>query len=301
MTIGSPSGGALPLLQASDRIPQQPGPLMDYVLTPYTPLAELDGQLHSMSVFFYFMRKHGMVDSMKPILTALYRHLGPNKMVWGIKTSDGKPCIELYFYNHCRNAPGNPMAISTLVPVLAPFINVASVCDESQPYIMCSLELCPERLHRKESEGFRLYLAGEHNRDGYDGVSYLVTRDDQIRENEYCFFYAFDDPFLQRLIGESPVVSANRERLFPASFVDCHSICFSKKRGSVALYFSRVSPAAMEQFVQQGFAPDLGEMVAAEQALLNHLRWDIGYDVSVDNGASESGVTIRKAGLYGYL
>jgi len=274
---------------------------MDYVLTPYEPLAPLPGKLHSMSVLFYFLRKHRMLESMKPILKALYLHLGPNKMVWGIKYSSGKPAVELYFYNHCQNAPGNPMAITTLVQVLEPHFAVASVCDERLPYIMCSLELCPERLESGRSEGFRLYLAGQHDEDGYDGISYLVTDSERIRENDYCFFYSPTDPFLENLIRASDVIAQNRDRLFPDVFTDCYSICFSKKQESVALYFSRITTDQLLHFAENSFSEDLTQLLVEEKYNLAHLMWDIGYDIQSELPPPDGEIDIHKVGIYGFL
>lgn len=295
------AGSSSTLLCTADRIPQRPGPLMDYVLTPYEPRASLEGKLHSMSVLFYFLRKHGMLESMKPILKALYVHLGPNHIVWGIKYSSGKPAIELYFYNHCRNKVGNPMAISTLVKVLEPHLKVRSLCDESLPYIMCSLELCPERLQSGVSEGFRLYLSGRHEEDGYDGISYLVTASERIRENEYCFFYSPTDPYLVGLIDDSAVVSSSRDRLFPDRYTDCYSICFSKKRESVALYYSRITTGQLLHFAGQHFSDDLAALLEEEKGNLDHLMWDIGYDVQAELSPPGGELDIHKVGIYGFL
>ncbi len=98
--------------------------LMDYVLTPYPPRADPTGRLHSTSLLRYFLRSHHMMAAW-PIITRLREHLGSGQTVWGIKRdAAGRVGIELYFYNHCGNAPGGPMSVTTLCGVLADLIDI---------------------------------------------------------------------------------------------------------------------------------------------------------------------------------
>ena len=282
------------ILHQKDRIPQRKGPLMDYVLTRYEPLTDMNNKWHSMSLLFHFLRLHGMQEPMKAILKALYLHLGPNQIVWGIKYSFGRPCIELYFYNHCRNAKGNPMSISKLVSVLRPYLDIASVMDETVPYIMCSLELTPDHLQRKKSEGFRMYLSGDQKQQGYDGVSFLITEKEHVRENEYCFFYDKQDAYLQQLLRASQYISPYMEQAFPDRYADCFSICFSKKDSGDALYFSRIPTKQLCHFAKLYFPNCISPVLEAYPDKFSHLCWDIGYDVTIP-------FDIRKVGVYGFL
>ena len=281
-------------LHPHDRIPQKQGPLLDYVLTAYRPKDSLQQKWHSMSLLFHFLRLHKMQQQMKPILKSLYLHLGPNKIVWGVKYAFGMPSLELYFYNHCQNAEGNPMAISKLVSVLSPHLQIASVVDEKIPYIMCSLELTPKHLQQRKSEGFRMYLAGSQQQEGYDGVSFLITQNQHVRENEYSFFYDKNAPALQKLLTGSQFIAPYLKQAFPERYATCHSICYSAKQQSDALYFSRISTTNLRHFAKAHFSTCISPVLETHPDKFSHLCWDIGYDISAP-------FAIRKVGMYGFL
>ena len=289
-------------MNPADRIPHPVGQvLMDYVLTPYEPRATPTDRLHSASLLRHFLRSHDMLERGWPIIERLQAHLGPGQTVWGIKVdAAGRTGIELYFYNHCSNAQGNPMSVSRLCAVLSDCIDIPAQLDESLPYIMCSLELDAERLHAGRSEGFRIYLAGQRSQDGHDGISYLVTDCELIRENRYSFFDASRElSQVEACMKQSLHGSASRDVLLHPRFVRCHTICYAEKRFSDALYFSRISTPMLGVFARAYLPPALAKTITDHTADFAHLCWDVGYDFQRRPTSPQCRIT--KAGLYGYV
>ena len=290
------------VITTADRIAQPVGQvLQDYVLTPYAPRAPLAGRLHSVSLLRHFLRARGLLDGVWPIVMRLREHLGDGQTVWGVKRdAAGRFGVELYFYNHCRNAPGSPMAVSRLAGVLRELIDIPDALDESLPYLMCSLELDAERLAARRSEGFRIYLPGVRTADGHDGISYIVSREGLIRENRYSFYQAATElPAVQARMATSLHGAADREALLPALFSRCYTICYAEKRTADALYFSRITTRQLRTFVRTYMPGPLSEALQAHRAEFAHLCWDVGYDFQRRPTASQS--RIVKAGLYGFV
>ncbi|MFT5681365.1 MAG: hypothetical protein ACI8RZ_002271 [Myxococcota bacterium] len=285
-----------------DRIPHPPGDvLMDYVLTPYSPRTDPTGRLHSASLLRHFLRSHGMLADVWPIIERLGEHLGAGQTVWGIKVdAAGNTGIELYFYNHCANAPGSLMSVTALCAVLSDLITIPDQLDESLPYLMCSLELDAARLTARRSEGFRIYLPGTRSEDGHDGISYVVGDRELVRENRYSFFDAATELDGVTRCMETSLHGANdRAVLLHPRFTQCHTICYAEKRLTDALYFSRISTPLLGVFARAYLPGPLAKTITEHAADLAHLCWDVGYDFQRRPTSQSS--RIVKAGIYGYV
>ena len=290
------------MIAPEDRIPQPPDALLqDYVLTPYPPRATLAGRLHSASLLRHFLRAHGLLSGIWPIVQRVVAHLGPGQTVWGVKRdAAGRAGVELYFYNHSRNAPGHPMAVSRLAAVLSDLIEIPGELDESLPYLMCSLELDAARLEAGRSEGFRIYLPGTRSIDGHDGISYIVTGSALVRENRYSFYRAETElPLVEARVKASLHGAASREALMPAKLSRCYTICYAEKQHTDALYFSRISTGQLRAFVRAYLPGPLAEALDAHRSSFAHLCWDVGYDFQRRPTSASS--RIMKAGLYGFI
>jgi hypothetical protein len=289
-------------ISAADRIPQPPDEaLMDYVLTPYPPRADPTGRLHSASLLRHFLRTHDLLDATWPIIERLVAHLGAGRTVWGIKLdAAGRAGAELYFYNHSNNAPGSPMAVTTLCGLLADLIEIPDRLDESLPYLMCSLELDAQRLTARRSEGFRIYLPAVRSREGHDGCSYVVTDAALVRENRYSFFDATRElSGVEACMAGSLHGAADRAILLHPRLSRCHTICYAEKRLTDALYFSRISTPMLGVFARAYLPAALAATITRHAADLAHLCWDVGYDFQ--RRTTTSGSRIVKAGVYGYV
>ncbi len=293
------------LIDARDRVAQPPsGRLKDYVLEEYEPAASREGRLHSLSALRFFLRAHGWLERLEEPIAALRSALGSDETVWGVKTlPGGHPGIELYFYNHCRNAPGSPKSVTRLKEILRPFIAIDGGVDERLPYLMCSLEIDPDVIRDRRAPGFRVYVAGKRDHEGYDGVSYLATRGELRRENLYYFYSAKSDLSLvrERLRGSWRAGEASaREALLDPNMLDCFTICFAQKAQTDALYFSRVRLAQALPRLEHDMPGAMTDMLRAHAHDFAHLRWDVGYDFAAPAG-DLTRAEIQKVGLYGYF
>ena len=278
-----------------EQLPQKE--LMDYVLEPYAPQTEKEGLWHSQTLFRHFLRHHGLLKQIWPIVSRLQEYLGLNKTVWGLKYDHNRnPGVEFYFYNHCRNDASNLMSVSRLSKLLAGLIHIDGVIDESLPYIMCSLELDLSRLKERTSEGFRIYLAGKNP----DGVSYLHHKNTLIRENRYWFYKAHSErDKVVKKMQNSLHGEARANLLLHPQWCNCYTICFAEKRYTDALYFSRISTDNLQLFAKNYLQSSIGELLQEESHRFAHLCWDVGYDFQ--RKANKRKATILKAGLYGFL
>ena len=288
-------------LLPADRIAHPVGDvLMDYVLTPYAPRADPTGRLHSASLLRYFLRSHHMMAAW-PIVTRLRTHLGAGQTVWGIKRdAAGRVGIELYFYNHCVNAPGSPMSVTALCAVLSDLITIPDTLDESLPYLMCSLELDAARLAAGHSEGFRIYLPGTRSIDGHDGISYVATAQALVRENRYSFFSAETElDGVRRCMEGSLHGQQDRAILLHPRLTRCHTICYAEKQRTDALYFSRISTPLLGVFARAYLPGALAQVITEHAVDFAHLCWDVGYDFQRRPASGSARIT--KAGIYGYV
>lgn len=292
------------VLHPADRVPQPEGArLYDYILEEYAPAANLAGRLHSSSALRFFLRAHDWLDPVWPMIEALDASLGRDQTVWGVKRlSDGCPGLELYFYNHCRNAAGNPKSVTCLARTLAPFVEIDSEIDESLPYLMCSLEIDETLLQTRRSTGFRVYLAGTRPKQGYDGISYHATRGRLVQENVYCFYRANEELELVRERLKSSCRAGEpqkREQWLDRRLLECFTICFATKADTDTLYFSRVRTDAASVVLCERMPGPFADMLAVHRDDFAHLRWDVGYDFGAP-GNDLSRSTQQKIGVYGF-
>lgn len=285
-----------------DRLPQPPTPrLRDYVLEDYAPAAPLEGRLHNASLFRAWLRDQGWLDRVWPMVEALQAALGPDETVWGIKARrEGPPSLELYWYNHCRNAPGSPKSVRRIAARLGSHIEIQATADERLPYLMCSLELDAAALSAGVAPPFRVYLAGRRSAEGYDGVSMRLDAGRLCFEGSYWFYPQPAERALlrDRVRGAWRLGDASQRRwLSQPALLDCHSVCYAMKAETDALYFSRVPTAALLGPLSELW-PAQAARLGAEAARFDHQRWDLGVDLGCPSGALGQ-ATVQKVGLYG--
>lgn len=293
-------------LRAEDHVAQSTtGPFRDYILSDYEPLADPRGRLHSSSLLRYFLRVNGLTG-LWPVVVRVREMLGADETVWGAKCLATSPAsaldrssVELYFYNQTRNAPGNPKSVTALAAGLSDLLRIDSRVDESLPYMMCSLELDAELLASGQSPGFRIYLAGDRRKQGYDGVSYLVRGRVLERENLYQFYrFPGERSDFRARLAQSVHAPANATQgtLTPAELDACFTYCFAQKRFSDAVYFSRIDTTQLSWFFSRYLPGPLPRVLPSEASRFSHLCWDVGTDFTI---ASDGLTHVTKASFYG--
>ena len=291
-------------MDSADHIPQPPvATLRDYVLEPYAPRASLDGRLHASSLLRAFLRDQGWLEGVTPLLDRLRAHLGPDQTVWGIKIRrQGPPSVELYWYNHCRNAPGHPMSTQALAAALDGPLRVSSPADARLPYLMCSLELDGAALAAGVAPPFRIYLPGRRDQEGYDGVSFRLEPDQLVQEGTYAFYPqpAQRAAYRARLGSAWRLGGADRRRWAADPALSAHHcVCYASKIHTEALYFGRVPTAALLGPLATLW-PAQADRLAALAPRLDHLCWDLGVDFAVGPNTLDQS-TVEKVGLYGVI
>ena len=288
------------LLHADDRIPERgQTQFRDYILTDYEPVCDPAGRLRSESVYRWALRKQGIVEAAWPAVEALRTHLGPDQTVWGVKWGPGGFTSELYFYNNRLNPPGHPMQVTTLTRVLRPWLAIDTVMDESLPYFMCSIDLDAPSL-ASDAVGWHVYLgSGDKNRVQC-GFSYLVHGHHHTLENHYWFYSPETqlDDVKGRLHNSPRFINPAFERLIPSYLLDCNTICVAVKPRHDCIYTARITTAQTRRFLEENGVDELAQLFSEHADDFAHLRWDLGYDVRLDDDGKE---LIEKVGVYGVL
>ena len=289
-------------------VAQGPGPLHDYIRTPYPPAASTEGRAASETVLRWFLADRGL-QGLWPVIERFRTLLGPGETVWGVKElPGGRAGVELYVYDLARDGqrtpkgPKDPRSVTALVAGLAPVLAVDSRLDDHRAaYLMCSLELDEVVLRTGRAEGFRIYAPGDRRVHGYDGMSYLVAGDRLVRENSYLFFRAETEQAQVRAQVENGLRRGDDvDAVLDTDLLRCFTICFSNKREGDALYFSRVDTDQLLRFLARRWPGSLCRVLHARAHDLAHLRWDLGIDFAAP-ASDLSAVALRKIGLYGYL
>lgn len=262
----------------------------DYVLAEYEPAAPALGKLRSLAVLTESFALMGVEREGLAVVHAVRSALGPFRSVWGIKQrGPGELGWELYFYDFQRAHAD--LSVARLVQTLAPHVEVNAREPRPLPWHMFSVELGAPQLKERAPAAVDLYV---------DMRSYKCVGDTLTFENVYTFHDARAqiDEVLHRLracVHFDPR-SDQVHHLMPPHLFDCRKICVANKRHADALYFSRISTAALARFLGDHRWPaPLRDFVATRPDELNHLRWDVGVDFRAIDGRA----TPVKTGLYG--
>jgi len=287
-------------IAAEDRVPERGDTCFrDYILTEYTPVCDPAGRLRAESIYRWALRRQGILDEAWPAVEALRTHLGQDQTVWGVKWGAAGFTSELYFYNNALNPPGHPMQVTALTAVLKPWLAIDTVMDESLPYFMCSIDLDAPTL-ASEAVGWHIYLgSGDKNRVQC-GFSYLVHGVHHQLENHYWFYSPKTqlDDVRGRLYNSPRFRSPAFARLIPEYLLDCETICIAVKPRHDCIYTARITTAQLLRFLEENKVAELAALFAHHPDDFAHLRWDLGYDVTLDDNGDE---LIEKVGIYGVL
>lgn len=287
-------------LHPDDRIPEQgTSKFRDYILMPYEPATSPEGRLRQESVYRWALREQGILDRVWPAIEALRAHLGPDQIVWGAKWGPSGFTSELYFYNNAFNPAGHPMQVSTLSRVLQPWLAIDTEMDESLPYFMCSIDLDGPTLD-SDSVGWHVYLGSGDQRRKQCGFSHLVHGPHHRLENHYWFYDPRTelDEVRARMNGSPRVLATPEAEVLPPYLHDCHTICWAVKPHHDGLYTSRLDTRTIQRFFATHGPSALAELLAAHQDDLAHLRWDLGYDIRLDD---DRNTVVERMAIHGVL
>jgi hypothetical protein len=271
--------------------------LFDYCHFPYSPATPVEGKLPSgylLDRSFRFMKCDARFNK---LVQTLKSQLGENSTVWGVKNIDGQLIWEFYFYNYGRRNPH--ITPSRILEAMHTFFRMEHppACDGVR-YFMFSIDVLPAYFETGKLPNIHLYF---HNvEDRQTGLSYLFDGNEIRLENHYAFYRpASEQRALRQKVADSAILDPSRillEHVLIPELTDCHTICIANKQDCDAVYFSRIDVNQFLFFLRRfGYDEELIDVVDRDQSLLDHLRYDVGFDYFLKGGE----LIVKKSGYYG--
>lgn len=258
----------------------------NYCLWPYSPWrpAKQDDQ-PALTILLESFRCCGIEEFGNSLVGDLLQLLGPSKTVFGIKSVDGVPSWEFYFYDY--NLQHRQFSSEAVINCFSNLSHSGLSIDDCIPYFMFSLEFTLEDIDAGLSPALSVYL-GNPGGTLFGGKSYCVetSHAQLVYQNSYHFY---DFEHHQDEISQHVATSLHVPGCFDGSlpfklypFFTCKTLCIAHKRHCDGLYFSGVPLASLLQF----FAvfkthPALSSFLSRNSSKLDYLLFDVGLDCQV--------------------
>ena len=299
--LGRPAGAALTprSRRPLPRLGEGEVPL-DYCLRPYAAEAPTEGKLASLAILQESFAIAGVEDEGLALVAHLVAGLGARRTVWGLKHRGGGAFSwELYFYAPVEGAPAPPgpaLSLEHVRACLAPSLEVDARLDRPVRWLMFSIEFDAAQLRARGPVGACLYVHG-------DDLSYDLRGTTLTMGNRYHFYEpaAQIRAVLSRIEGcvhFDPSAGHLQRLIPPALFRGAFHVCVANKRTADGMYFSRVPWSGLRWFLRaKGWPASVTGFVEQHASALAHLRWDVGWDFRLEDGA----LVDDKSGFYGYF
>jgi len=285
------SSRPLPKSSAEDRF-------FDYCLQPYDPLHDPTGKLRSECLLWNSLDVAGASPSLDEALLAVQRTAGRDMTVFGIKHQHGRLWWELYFYDRLKEDPA--VQASSIIDAVAPWFDVKPRPRESVPYFMFSFDVHRDTAEQGEVDIVNLYLPYY---EGQGGRSYKLSQTMAEMDNVYRFLHPKTEiRHIMHEIRQSVLIDFERvplSAILLPELVDCNRICVAKKRFADACYYSGIDVGQLSFFLRKlEYPAAVQEFVEAHRSELDHLRFDVGIDYTMQPDGS---VVMAKSSYYGTL
>jgi hypothetical protein len=270
----------------------------DYCLQPYDPLRDPRGKLRSESLLWNSLDVAGAPPALDDALRAIQRTAGRDMTVFGIKHQAGRLWWELYFYDRLKEDP--TVRAASIIDGVAPWFRIVPRPRETVPYFMFSFDVHPHTADGGTVDAVNLYLPYY---EGQGGRSYKLSSDRLEMDNVYRFLHPKTEiRHILHEIHQSVFVDFSRvslSRMLLPELIDCNRICVAKKRFADAVYYSGIDVGQLSFFLRllQYPAPII-EWVDAHRGELDHLRFDVGIDYTMEPDGS---IVMTKSSYYGTL
>lgn len=273
-------------------------PCFNYCLWPYEPRVPVAGKLAAVNLLSRSFAAAGVDARAYDLVETIRAGIGPWRTVFGIKWAEGRLSWEFYFYDYDRRE--RAVSISRVLEVIRPFGRSAIRVNENLPYFMFSLDVDDDLLSgRRDIDVVHMYV-GNPGSTVSSGIAYAVHAAGVTLENFYFFF----DARTQLAEARAKIACSARfdvtridiERILHPEFVACRTICVANKQAADTVYFSEVDVDQLLCFVREFDYPgSLVRFVESNRSMLDHLRFDIGFDYVADG----PDLRVVKGGLYG--
>jgi hypothetical protein len=272
---------ARPLVAATDE-----DRFFDYCLQPYDPLRDPRGKLRSESLLWNSLDVAGAPPALDEALRAIQRAAGRDNTVVGVKHHEGRLWWELYFYDRLKEDPA--VRAASIIDTAAPWFTVVPRPRETVPYFMFSFDLLPDTAEGGRVEVVNLYLPYY---EVQGGRSYKLSAERLEMDNVYRFLHPKTEiREILHEIHQSVFVDFTRvslARVLLPELIDCNRVCVAKKRFADAVYYSGIDVGQLVFFLRRfGYPPPIQAFVAEHRGALDHLRFDVGIDYTMQPDGS---------------
>jgi len=267
----------------------------DYCLQPYQPLRDPRGKLRSESLLWNSLDVCAAPTALDEALRAVQRTAGLDMTVVGIKHHHGRMWWELYFYDRLKEDAA--VRAASIIDAVAPWFHIVPQPRETIPHFMFSFDVHPDTAEGGTVEVVNLYLP-YHEIQG--GRSYKLWADRVEMDNAYRFLHPKTEiRELLHEIHQSVFVDFTRvplSRVLLPELIDCNRICVAKKRFADAVYYSGIDVGQLLFFLRAlGYPDSIAAFVDTHRAVLDHLRFDVGIDYTMQPDGS---VVMTKSSYY---
>jgi hypothetical protein len=270
----------------------------DYCLQPYDPVREPRGKLRSESLLWNSLDVAGAPPALDEALHAIQRSVGRDMTVCGIKHQEGRLWWELYFYDRLKEDPS--VRAASIIDTVEPWFRIVAPPRETVPYFMFSFDVHPDTTEGGVVDVVNLYLPYY---EVQGGRSYKLSADRLEMDNVYRFLHPKTEiREILHEIRQSVFVDFTRvplSRILLPELIECNRICVAKKRVADAVYYSGIDVGQLVFFLRTlAYPSPIVAFVEAHRAQLDHLRFDVGIDYTMQPDGS---LTMTKSSYYSTL
>lgn len=270
----------------------------NYCWWPYEPVAPIENKLRQVNLLFHSFEQGGLGEAAFRLVRTIRDAIGSFRTVWGTKWIGDRLAWEFYFYDYERRE--RELSITRVLEVIRGFARCGIRINENLAYFMFSIDIDRELLSGKgEIDLIHMYI-GNPGSTVSSGIAYALRPETTALEN---FYFFFDAGKHLREVAEKICCSAHFDatsmdlrRVLVPELRDCRTICVANKQGNDTVYFSGVDVKQLLFFLKMlRYPPWIIAYVEENQAKLDHLLYDVGFDYVARDGEP----VIVKSGYYG--
>jgi len=277
-------------------------PCFNYCLWPYEPRLPVTGKFAGVNLLYQSFAAAGIDPRAYDLVDRIRAGIGPFRTVFGIKWAGGRLSWEFYFYDYARRE--REVSISRVLDVIRPLAPCGIRVNENLPYFMFSLDIDDALVTgARDLDVVHMYV-GNPGSTVSSGIAYAVKAAATTLENFYFFF----DAETQLADARAKIACSARldathfdvDRILHPEFRACRTICVANKQAADTVYFSEVDVDTLLSFLRLlDYPPSTIRFVENNRGLLDHLRYDVGFDYMAEGGGTAAAIRVVKGGFYG--
>lgn len=283
------------------------GITFDFILKPHPMAADPTGRPTSLDVLMA-VNEPGSADhrAWTRIVDAIRSRVGENRSVWGVKLHEGRISYELYFCHH-QYPPTEDLQpfFDEIVAAFGGISDWSAPVDLPPSTGMVSFEFDIDDdggIHGPST--IETYQPSEPTENVW--VNYrLGNGAHELRNTYQTHDLPEDEAGLATWIACSrfstpthPLAGAHDWIGRISGLRECIGTWCARKPAADGMYLRRVHPEDLAAFLDTyAYPPRIRTFVHENTAALDHLRFEVSFDYTVDN----DDVDVHKTGFYGYF